>query len=402
MDEHTVIFELATPDATFLPLMTMSFAAPVCPSSGERVDTKTPVLPCGAGPFRLVSWRQGERVSLRRFESYHQPGKPYLDGIEWFINVPAHSQRYRFEMGELDYVRDVTGADIAMFQADRRWSKRVHWSTKHVTNGIFLNTEMAPFDNRHIRRAVALAIDSSVLSKVKTSIAPADRMLPASIPGPSRKVPMRRYDLAAALREMAQSGCCAYDPETKTGGYPGEIRYLTVPDTFEQSAAEVFQQQLARIGIRIRLELVSYASWHARVSRRKTVAMGWSGWMADFPDPSNFFAPILTSGAIQDEGSQNVSFFSDAELDDVVARAQLEQDLTRRMRLYQRAEEIVRDEAPWIPVYGSQAFEIWHPYVRGYQPHPIIPQRFDDLWLRRDPERRRIGALGPLGFRGEG
>jgi ABC-type transport system substrate-binding protein len=178
-----------------------------------------------------------------------------------------------------------------------------------------------------------------------------------------------------------------FDPATGRGGYPEPIDYITVPDSFDQAAGEIFQQQLARVGIRVRLRLVSYATWLAEVSTRGRVAMGWTGWHADFPDPSNFFAPILTTSAIQDEGSQNVAFFSNQELDNLMTRAQRELDRAARLRLFERAEQIVRDEAPWIPVYAARSFELWHPYVRGYEPNPIIPQRFTDSWIDVAPRR---------------
>jgi ABC-type transport system substrate-binding protein/ABC-type dipeptide/oligopeptide/nickel transport system permease subunit len=380
VDERTLRVELNASDATFLPVMSLGFAAPVCPSSGATVDTKAPADPCGAGPFRFESWTGGERVVLRRFEHYYQPGKPYLDGIVWQLNVPAHTQRYRFESGELDLVRELSVADVALFAADPRWAARGRWSIKHSTTGIFLNTEMPPFDNRHLRRAVAFAVDPSVLPKVRPNVAPADRMIPESLPGPARDEPMRRHDPQAALREMELGGY-RYDPSTGRGGYPTPIDYIVVPDSFDQAVAEVVQQQLAAVGVRLRLRLVSYATWLAEVSRRKTATMGWTGWQADFPDPSNFFKPILTTSAIEDDGSQNPAFFSNAELDDLVERAQHEQRWDERMRLYQRAEQIVRDEAPWIPVYVSRSFELWHPYVMGYQPNPVVDQHYVDVWL---------------------
>ena len=58
--------------------------------------------------------------------------------------------------------------------------------------------------------------------------------------------------------------------------------------------------------------------------------MGNTGWSADFPDPSNFFEPTLASEASQDEGSENVSFFANRELDDVLARAHKESDPSMR------------------------------------------------------------------------
>lgn len=141
----------------------------------------------------------------------------------------------------------------------------------------------------------------------------------------------------------------AFDPKTGKGGYPGEIEYITVPDSFQQQEAEVYAQQLAKIGVRLRIKLVPYATYLAEVSRRRSTAMGSTGWGADFPDPANFFESVLSSKAIHDEGSLNVAFFANAELDRVLAEAHAESAHEKRMALYERAEEIVRDEAPWVP-----------------------------------------------------
>jgi ABC-type transport system substrate-binding protein len=374
--------------------LTRAFAAPVCPSSSTFVDPSRPVEPCGAGPFRLASWEGDGTIRLIRHDSYFEPGKPYLDGIVWSTNERPLAQRYKFEDGALDYLRDTSSSDAALFRADPHWSGRLRRSPAHATNAIFMNTEMPPFDLRGVRRAVAMAIDPSVLEQVRAEVKATDRVLPEGIPGPDRKVPMRRHDLRAALAEMERAGF-AFDPATGRGGYPRPIDYIAPSDTFEQQAAEVYQQQLSRIGIRIRLRLLSYATYQAEVSRRRTSPMGWAGWKADFPDPSNFFEPTLASSAIADEGSQNYAFFKSQELDEVLDRAHAEPDRQARMRLYARAEEIVRDEAPWAPTYEPQMIELWQPYVRGYEPHPVLPQRFNDVWLDPSAHVARVDPLGP-------
>ncbi len=379
------------PDATFLSLLGMGFAAPVCPSSGATVDPKKPANPCGAGPFRFAGAETGQRIRLTRFADYFEPGKPYLDAVEWLLAVPAHTQRYRFETGELDLISDLTGVDTTRFATDERWAGFRAWVTQPATHGIFLNTEMPPLDNRHLRRAIAFAVDGSVLSNVRASVGETTRVIPPSIPGPPRNQPMRRHDLAQALREMELAGY-PFDPATGRGGVPEPIDYITVPDTFEQSAGEVFQQQLARVGIVIRLRLVSWAAWLSLISKRHEVPMGWRGWSADYPDPSNFFEPLLTTAAIQDEGSQNVSFFSNAELDQIVDAAHAEADLAKRMALYQQAETIVADEAPWIPLYVNRTLQVWQPYLRGYRPHPVAGVRLRDVWLSADAPQRPAGA----------
>jgi ABC-type dipeptide/oligopeptide/nickel transport system permease subunit/ABC-type transport system substrate-binding protein len=392
--DHVVAFDLKEPDATFLPVMTLGFAAPVCASAGTRAETAGAFAPCGAGPFRLESWDPDRSVRLVRHDGYHLPGRPYLDGIEWFTDVAQRTQRYKFERGELDYLRDFNAADATLYLTDPAWAGRGRWVSRKATSAIFLNTEIAPFDDPAMRRAVAFAVDPSVLGKVNPFVAELDRILPDSIPGPDRSTPMRRHDRAAALAELARAGY-AFDPATGKGGYPHVIEYHTVPDSFDQQAGEIFQQQLAQVGIRIRLRAVSWATYQAEISRRRTAAMGRAGWGADFPDPSNFFEPTLSSSAISDEGSQNYAFFADAAFDDLLARAHRERDRTQRMALYAEAEAVVNRLAPWVPTHVSRSLEIWQPYVRGYQPHPLIAQRYGEVWIDARARTRLAAAAGP-------
>lgn len=375
------------PDATFLSLLTLSFAAPVCPSSGATVDPARPPSPCGAGPFRIASWEPEGTIRLERHGGYFIPGRPYLDAIEWLTNERATAQRYKFERGVLDYVRDLGSQDGALYRSNPAWTGRFSLSASSVTNALFMNTEMPPFDVRAVRRAVAFAVDPKVLEQVRAEVHAIDRVLPNGVPGASATEPMRKHDIAKALDEMRAAGF-AFDPTTGKGGYPYVVDYIAPADTFEQQAAEVWVEQLARIGIRVRLELTSYASYLAKVSKRRTSTMGWVGWKADFPDALNFFEPTLSSRAIDDEHSQNYAFFKSDELDRVLDDASRERDPEVRTRLFARAEAIIRDEAPWAPTHAPRLFELWQPYVRGYVPHPVIPQRFRDVWIDKQAVAR--------------
>ncbi len=372
---------LERPDATFLSLLTLDFAAPVCPSSGTVVDATRPPHPCGAGPFRLASWEADGVIRLERHDGYFLPGRPYLDAIEWLTNERATAQRYKFERGVLDYVRGLGNQDAGLYRSAPAWTPHSSLSSQLVTNAIFMNTEVAPFDVRAVRRAVALAVDPSVLEVVRSDVQAVDRVVPRAIAGASSSATrMREHNLDAALEQMRLAGF-PFDPTTGRGGYPHVIDYVTTGDSFEQQAAEIWVEQLARIGIRVRLDLSSYATYLARISKRRTVAMGWAGWKADFPDASNFFEPNLSSRSIDDEHSQNYAFFKNDELDHLLDDASREMHPDKRARLFQRAEEIIRDEAPWAPTHAPRLFEIWQPYVRDYKPHPILPQRFRNVWI---------------------
>ena len=166
-----VAFDLVRPSATFLPLLTMGYVAPVCPSSPAIADRRSTALPCGAGPYVARAIEPEERILLERFGGYHESGLPHIASIEMRINVRPSAQRFRFERGELDFVRDLSGADVTLYADDARYSASRAWVDVAKTDAVFLNTELEPFDRPAVRRAVALALDASVLERIRPDVA---------------------------------------------------------------------------------------------------------------------------------------------------------------------------------------------------------------------------------------
>ncbi len=377
--ERELRVRLREPESAFLSLLSLGFMAPVCRTMGAYADPKSPAPACGAGRFRL-GVATPARIELERFARAHDPAR--LAGVALELDVPPRSQLHRFLAGELDVLSELSGVDTARFVRDDRWRAHQGWLSRPASHGIFLNAGMPPFDNRHLRRAVAFAVDPSVVPKIRAIASPIDRLLPAGVPGPRRTEPLRRHDLEAALAEMKLAGY-AYEPSTGKGGYPDVVDYFTTPASFDQAVAETYVEQLARIGIKVRLRLMSHASFLAAVGTPKTAPMGWRGWGADYPDPSNFFEPTLTTRAIASEGSQNVSFFSSAELDRVLTEARTSLDAGARLAQFARAEEIVAEEAPWIPTYTMRTLVVWNPRVRDLALDPFATLRLDRAWLDR-------------------
>lgn len=390
--DYQIAVELSEPDATFLHIMALPIVAPVCKSAGKIWERSFAAHPCGAGPFKVTRYENGQIIKLVRHEGYWDKGKPYLDGIEWYLSMQSFTQRFKFEDGDIDYIREFGEADSLLYRTSPAWRGRGEWEPPLTTGGTFMNTEMPPFDNRHVRRAVAYAIDREQVAGVRPGHVRAHaKMVPNVLISPEPGYPQQVYDYDKALEEMRLAGY-PYDPKTGQGGYPREIPYIAILDSYAQNAAEVYQQQLAKIGIRIKIQVVGWPTFLARTSRRKTAEMGFAGWHADFPDPSTFFEPILASKSIQDEESQNAAFFSDKELDDVLDRARRSTSDDERKQLYRKAEEIVAREAPWATTYTYSYFELWHPYVHGYRPHPVLSQHLRNAWL--DLGQKKLAARG--------
>lgn len=381
VSDSVVRIDLAEPDATFLAVLTLPAASPVCKSGGAVYDPSFSAHACGAGPYKIRQWYEQEKLVLDRHDGYLDRGLPHLDGITWLFGVPTTAQRFRFERGDIDILHDLSMADSVAFRTAPSWQPFSGWAPSRLTKGLFMNVEMEPFNRVEVRRAVASAIDRDSVATLRGGfIVAADRMVPSGVVGYDASFPGQRYDPAAALELMRKAGF-PYDPVAATGGYPQTVDYLVPADSFDLQFAEVVQQQLARIGIRIRLKALSWPAYLAQIGRRRTVRMGAAGWTADFDDPSDFYEPLFATKSIQDENSQNYAFFSNAELDATIERGRREVDPAARKAIYRRAEEIVRDEAPWAIGYGYRRFEVWQGYVRGYRPHPFAQQDVGFLWL---------------------
>jgi ABC-type transport system substrate-binding protein len=397
--ERVLAIHLREPDATFLPAFAMQILRPVCPSAGDRYDDTW--QPCGAGPFKLDSWDRGRRLRLVRFDKWWEPGKPYFDALTYSYGMNIVTERYKLEQGDLDIDRELSLPDTFRYQNDPRWKLLGEYDGIPSINGEAMNVEMPPFDNVEVRRAVAAAIDREQLRMLKTpSLVPLYRVLVPILGGDDPHFQGQKYDYAAALEHMRRAGY-PYDPKTGQGGWPKTIIYPVYKQGLYELSAQVLQQQLAKIGIRIALKVVSFPTYLMMTRRRGTTAFEPAGWQQDYPDPNDFFEPIFTTSAINDEDSNNVSFYSNPKLDDLVKRGRRELDPAKRKAIYDEADAIVCSDAPWALEYQYRYYGVHQPYVKGLRRNAVWPNYVRDVWLDRPHRtamrrRRSPDALASL------
>jgi ABC-type transport system substrate-binding protein len=389
---YVVTYHLDSPDASFLPLLAMPPLRPVCRSAGTRyVDTWQV---CGAGPFKLLpgGWDRGREITVVRHDGYFRPGLPYLDAVKLLFHVNPNAQRFKFISGKgLDILRDFLAPDLLNFQSDPRWKPFGAYEVEKQVAGVAMNTEMPPFDNIEIRRAISSALDRDKLRLVRAAnIRAADRPVPPGVDGYDPDLRGQTYDYAAALEHMKRAGY-PYDPVTKTGGWPHVVPYLTYAQGLDEYMAQVVQQMLGRIGIRIELRVVNYAAFIALRGRRHEAALGPQFWAQDYPEAGSFLEPLFTSRAINDGDSNNWSFYKNPRVDDLVEGAKRELDAGRRKKLYSEAQQIICDEAPWAFTHFYRFYAQWHPYVHDYKPHPMWTTDPTRTWIDR--------ATGPVAAR---
>ena len=389
---YVVAVHLHERDARFLPAFALQNLRPVCKSGGDRYEDGW--LPCGAGPFKLEpgGWDRGRSLTLVRHDGYFLPGRPYLDAVSWTYANNIGTELFKFQDGDLDVLRDMNQADATRFRVDGRWKPLGDFDPDRTVSGESMNTQMAPFDNVEVRRAVAAAVNREEYHLLRPlAVEAAGQILPPAVPGYDPTFVGQRYDYAAALEHMKNAGY-PYDPSTGKGGYEPHVTYYAYRQGLSEYTAPLLQQQLAKIGIRLDIKMVNYATLLALAGRRGQAQMSAPGWGMDYPDPSDFFDLLFDSAGINEEGSLNSSFYSNPRLDAILEDARRELDTRRRYALYGEANRIVCDDAPWAITHYYRYFLVHQPYVKNFRPHAVWSDYVSESWLDRSVPRMALGT----------
>jgi ABC-type transport system substrate-binding protein len=380
IDPQTLELAIAEPDQTFLYSLAMTFAYPVPKERYGQRSTGVAKHPVGTGPFRLVEWERGVRLLFERHTRYWQTGKPHVDRMLFLENTPRDVAAMRFRNGGIDHLHRFSPPDSVFFRTAPKWQPYQASKPAITTHGMFMNCEMAPFDNVHVRRAVAHAIDRQRWSRARSQqLLPAGQMLPPQLMGHREDLPhAQRFDLDRAREEMRLAG----HPD----GLPEPVTLWVSEHATGRYFGELAQEDLRKIGITVRIRPVSFAVYLQETARPGRVQMAFTGWNLDFPDPSNFLF-LFHSRSIDPHDSENRAFYRNAELDALLDAALVELDADERQRMYERANDIVARDAPWAFIYYPLELQVWQPYVRGYVLNAVWGKDYRDVWLDLPRER---------------
>ena len=385
IDEKTIEIQLDEADQTFLNALAMPFAYPIAKEHVEKLEAEegrdaVGRHPVGAGPFKFSRWERGVQVELERFEDYWAPAaRP--DRMVFLENISADVASARFRNGDLDILYRPSKVHRLFLRESEAWAPYLAEAPSASLFALGLNCELPPFDNVHIRRAVAFALDRSKLEKLDPGqVIAATQILPPMLAPYDPELPTKqRFDLARAKEEM------------RLAGFPdglSEPITLWVRGESEVRVAQLFQQDLKAIGIEIELKMVSFATYLKETGKPRVAQAAFTGWHQDFPDPSNFMDILFHSRSIHPENSENRSFYRNPKLDEILDRARPEIDREKRLALYAEANAILADEAPWAFLYYPVDMFAWQPYVKGFRPHPVWLNEYRNIWL--DLPRSRV------------
>ncbi|PDQ19740.1 peptide ABC transporter substrate-binding protein [Mesorhizobium sanjuanii] len=382
VDPYTIKFELTRPDATFLHVMAINFAHVVPKEEVEKYGADFGKHPVGTGAFKLAEWTLGQRIVFERNPDYWHKGLPHLDKVTFEIGQEPIVALLRLQKGEIDIPGD--GIPPAKFQevmADPEQKARVVEGGQLHTGYITMNTTMAPFDNVKVRQAVNMAINKDrIVQLINNRAVPANQPLPPSMPGYDKAFKGYPHDVAKAKALLAEAG----HPD----GF--ETQLFAMNTDPNPRIAQAIQQDLAAIGIKASIQSLAQANVIAAGGDKAGAPMIWSGgmaWIADFPDPSNFYGPILgCAGAVP--GGWNWSWYCNKDLDAKAAEADSVVDPAKageRDKMWSAIYDKIMADAPWAPVFNEQRFTMKSARMGGadnlYVDPVHIPINYDNVYV---------------------
>lgn len=381
-DDATVVFHLTRPDATFLHIMAINFSFVVPKEVVEAEGDDFGKKPVGTGAYKLTEWTLGQRLVFEKNPDYYIPGIPYLDSFTVEVGQDPVVALLRVQSDEVDLPGDgVPPAKFVEVMSDPAQAALVVEGGQLQTGYVTMNVTQPPFDKVEVRRAVNMAINKDRIVQVINGRAiPANQPLPPTMPGYTKDYEGYPYDPAAAKALLAESGY----PD----GFDTEIYVMNTDPN--PRIAQAIQQDLKEIGINASIKSLAQANV-IEAGGNGSAPMIWSGgmaWIADFPDASNFYGPILgCEGAI--EGGWNWAKYCNEELDAKAAEANSIVDPARegeRLQMWSDIYMQVMEDAPWAPIFNEQRFTLKSSRLGGDDAlfvDPIrIPVAYDYVYIK--------------------
>jgi ABC-type transport system substrate-binding protein len=371
----TLRIELKEPDLAFLWVLTLPYTYAVPREEVERHGDEFYRHPCGTGPLVLREWQRGLRLRFERNPHYDRPDPPGYDALEILVGYDEPTQTMMFEHGELDMLPSLSRPDYVRFMRDPRWRPYVRSLMLQETEFLTMNTEMEPFTDPRVRRAVCHAVDRERIVKVLNGRGvPATGLIPPGVPGhdPSRRGYARDPDRARHL--LAEAG----------RGDGLKVTLWHIGDTERWGKiAEVVKQDLKDVGIEVELKSVAFNVCIDATGQRGQVPFCVMGWTEDYPDPGDFLHPLCDGARIVDSDCYNMAFYKNERVDRLLAEAVHDTDEARRVATYRRAEDIILEDAPYCVLFHTVESRMAQPWVKGFRLHPMWFISYEKLSLER-------------------
>lgn len=352
--DDTVVIKLKEPDSGFV---NMPALAPIMQEAaalqGGLDQLGTPSnLPIGAGPFKIVSFTPDVDIKMER--SDHWLGaRPAAERVTFKLIQDPAAMSLALRSGDVD-VLPVLYSSRGMESE----GVKLYRSPGAIQTALSMNTIVAPYDDVHVRKALAYAIDREGLLEVAAqgdgvvneTLTPAQSLYGniapiADVEASFATLPKYDYDVEAAKAELAESG------------YPdGFSTTLPIIAGEQTTAAQAIAADLAKIGVKVDIDEMSVNEWlEVLYGPREKLGLLISGNGSGIPDPNELLGAFLDPAAAVVNGTNSANY-TNPEVGRLLAAQRRAPDGAERLTLITELFKIVKEEVPYAPLYAPNTF----------------------------------------------
>jgi len=370
LNDHTLQVTIDASKPYFLFKLTMPVAF-VLDQKNVESGTEWYRTPNGTGPYKLTRWDSFQLMVYEANQDFYL-GVPSIPQI--VVELYSGSAIRLYESGEID-MAGVYSSDVTrILDPTDPMHADLYSGVDLCTDYVVFDVTQPPFDDVKVRQAFTMAFDRQKYINIVNNGVGLLAMgpYPPAMPGYNLELQGLTYAPEQARQLLAES---------KYGGPQGlpPITYTDagIGNSAGEGVAAMAQMWEQNLGVTITIENLEPDKYYDLLYSGQHGQLFSGGWCADYPDPENFADVLFHSGA-----EQNIGRYSNLVLDAVLDQARLEQDVNKRIQLYQQAEQIIVQDAPALFIMHGISYVLVKPNVKGFVLTPInIPlERY--LWLQ--------------------
>jgi oligopeptide transport system substrate-binding protein len=321
----------------------------------------------GNGPFNLETWREGQEIVVTKSETYWDSATVRLRGIHFYAIDSVDAEERAFRARQLHLTEALPAGKIESYRRDSPHLLRI--DPLLGTYFYRLNTARPFLNDVRIRRALAMAVDrKAIVEKIlRGGQLPAHAFTPPGTAGYTADASLPT-DFGAARQLLVDAG------------YPGgkglpEFELLFNTSESHRTVAEAIQEMWRReLGIQVRLANQELkGTLEAR--RGGTYQILRSVWTGDFVDPASFLDIWRSDSGNNYTGWKNVDY------DALLFTAARESNPAARFASLQKAESLLLEAAPLIPIYHYTHVFLIQPSVKGWNSTLLDHHPYKHVWL---------------------
>lgn len=313
--------------------------------------------PIGTGPYKFVKWNRGETIELERFDKYYL-GKANIEKLTFEIVSGSDNRVEYLKRGEIDIAYDIDQTNKEdVFDSD---SLRLIEGPSLEMDYLGFNLSKKPFDDKRVRKAInhAIDVDRIINNELKGIAQRANSPIGPRVFGHNPDLEYYNHDIQKAKRLLREAGYMdGFNSNIFINNNPLRIRI-----------AKEIQRQLKILNINIDINILEWGEYLDKTASGQH-DMFISGWIAITEDADYGLYPIFHSSKINN-ASGNRFYYKNQEVDRLLEEGSKSTDMERRQEVYNKAQEIIVDDAVGVFLYYPTQNVALQKYIRDFSLHP--------------------------------